>query len=947
MIEEHHFAIIAITEVLPKNRSTYEIDDVEWQLLGYSLFHNELSTTTGRGVIVYVRSGIDAYQVKVNDYTFIEAVQISILCHRNRKLLFTCIYRSPSVNDVECVQEISQILQTRVIDGKHHDFQTVVGDFNIKHIDWENDSSATNENHMASVFLECVRDSFMIQHVREPTRYRNEEQPNILDLIFTNEEGMISDLKYCEPIGNSDHVTLLFNLLTGSEDKHEIRQTLRYFKGDYDAINFVLESIKWEDTLAHKGAEESWNEFADILNNLSKEYIPVRNSSTKIFNTPWMNEETLKSLKRKRTKWKKFNYCRNPQNRELYAQARNEAKRKVKEAKRDYEKEVASKSKSNPKVFWKYIQSKTKVKDEIKCIEDSEGDIHTDDTIKAELLNSYFTSVFTKEDDAPIPEFRKTDTVLDSLTFTREHVEKLLKGVDEGKTKGADDIHPKLVKETAGQIAAPLTYIFQKSLDMGVVPTDWKLANVTPIHKKGPKHISSNYRPISLTSILCKIMERIIRDSIMEHMEQNRLFTEHQHGFRKGRSCITQLIEVIDEWTEHLNNRDSIDAVYLDFQKAFDTVPHKRLLTKLEGYGIRGKLLKWIGSYLTDRQQRVILNGKESEWQAVTSGIPQGSVLGPTLFLLYINDLPDVVDSVVKLFADDAKVYSVVNNDEQQSKLQDDLDNLMNWSNTWLLRFNQSKCKHLHMGRETNTTYNLGDCEIEKTSQEKDLGVVVDKQLKFQQHIYSSVKKANRKLGLIRRSFTHMDKDMFLTLYKSIVRPHLEYGSNIWTTIYKKDKIALENVQRRATKLVPGIQHLCYSERLRKLGIPSLQYRRVRSDLVETYKIINGIDVVTRNIFPQNPHNIPTRGNTCKIYKQHTRIDVRKYSFTQRVVDHWNALPEDIVSAPSVNSFKSKLNSSWNVSFKFEPDCYGPEATSRSQFIRQNQLRRVREADEA
>ena len=379
---------------------------------------------------------------------------------------------------------------------------------------------------------------------------------------------MWCDLNYCEPIGNSDHVTLLFKLLTGTEDKREMRQTLRYFKGDYDAINCVLESIKWEDTLAHKGAEESWNEFADILNNLSKEYIPVRNSSTKIFNTPWMNEETLKSLKRKRTKWKKFKYCRTPQNRELYAQARSEAKRKVKEAKRDYEKEVANKSKSNPKVFWKFVQSKTKVRDEIKCIEDNDGDIHTDDSTKAELLNSYFTSVFTKEDETPIPEFRKTDTVLDSLIFTIDQVEKLLKGVDEGKTKGADNIHPKLVKETTGQIAAPLTYIFQKSLDMGVVPTDWKLANVTPIHKKGPKHISSNYRPISLTSILCKIMERIVRDSIMEHMEENHLFTEHQHGFRKGRSCITQLIEVIDEWTEHLNNRDSIDAVYLDFQKA-------------------------------------------------------------------------------------------------------------------------------------------------------------------------------------------------------------------------------------------------------------------------------------------------------------------------------------------------------------------------------------------
>ena len=170
-------------------------------------------------------------------------------------------------------------------------------------------------------------------------------------------------------------------------------------------------------------------------------------------------------------------------------------------------------------------------------------------------------------------------------------------------------------------------------MDEGTLPNDWKKANVTPLHKKGPKHKVSNYRPISLTSILCKTMERIVRDAIMEHMESNNLFTKHQHGFRKGHSCVTQLIEVIEEWTKELDSHNNIDAIYLDFQKAFDTVPHKRLITKLHGYGIRGKLLSWIENFLTDRKQRVILNGKESDWTDVSSGIPQESVLGPTLFI--------------------------------------------------------------------------------------------------------------------------------------------------------------------------------------------------------------------------------------------------------------------------------------------------------------------------
>ena len=578
----------------------------------------------------------------------------------------------------------------------------------------------------------CVRDSFLIQHVKEPTRYRNEDRPSILDLILTNEEGMVSELQYCDPIGNSDHVTLVFSILTRIEEKRENRHGLRYFKGDYGAINNKLQNIQWEDTLAHKDVEESWCEFADTLNNTAKEHIPVRNSQNKcFFNTPWINLETLQSLKRKRTRWKKYKYCKSPENKNLYVHARSEAKRKVKEAKHDYEKEVASKTKTDSKVFWKFIQSKTKVKEEIKCIEDQQGDIHTDDTSKAALLNSYFTSVFTKEDDTPIPEFKSTENILDNITFNVEQVQKLLEGVNETKSKGADNMHPKLVRETAGQISKPLTLLFKKSMETGQVPSDWKIANVTPIHKKGPKHVPSNYRPISLTSIICKIMERIIRDAIIDHMEDNRLFTDHQHGFRKRRSCITQLIEVIDEWTENLDKRENMDVVYLDFQKAFDTVPHKRLLKKLEGYGIKGNVLRWIASYLDNRQQRVILNGKESDWQAVTSGIPQGSVLGPTLFLLYINDLPDVVENVVKLFADDTKIYSIVNNETQQIALQEDLNRLMNWSETWLLHFNQSKCKHLHIGRETNARYKLGNTTVEKTSNEKDLGVIIDDQFKI------------------------------------------------------------------------------------------------------------------------------------------------------------------------------------------------------------------------
>ncbi|KAK3101483.1 hypothetical protein FSP39_003928 [Pinctada imbricata] len=524
----------------------------------------------------------------------------------------------------------------------------------------------------------------------------------------------------------------------------------------------------------------------------------------------------------------------------------------------------------------------------------------------------------------------RTDKTLSNIEIQETDVYKIFSQIKETKSQGPDNLHPKYIKETAQELTKAAVHIFRKSIEEGKLPQDWKIANITPIHKKGAKHNVSNYRPISLTSIMCKSLEKIIRDQIMSYMESNNLFTEHQHGFRSGHSCVTQLIEVIDNWTEELDKHNSVDTIYLDFQKAFDKVPHRRLLHKLKSYGICGSLYNWLEDFLNNRKQRVVLNDTHSDWGDVTSGIPQGSVLGPILFLIYINDLPDVVHNIAKLFADDTKLYSVVNNSNQQFTLQEDINKLTDWSNEWLLKFNIDKCKHLHLGRQTNYTYTMAGKEITKINNEKDLGIIIDNELKFQTHICTQVKKANQILGLIKRSFSYLDEEMFLTLYKSLVRPHLEYGSNIWSVIYKKEAISIENVQRRATKLLTNLKDLSYCDRLKHLGLPTLEYRRLRSDMVETYKIMNNLDHVNKEkIFPLNT-NI-TRGHNKRIYKKYSRTNVRKFSFTQRVVETWNSLPANVVEAKSVNIFKNKLNAHWKGFYqKFVPSCYGPEATRNS-----------------
>ena len=297
---------------------------------------------------------------------------------------------------------------------------------------------------------------------------------------------------------------------------------------------------------------------------------------------------------------------------------------------------------------------------------------------------------------------------------------------------------------------------------------------------------------------------------------------------------------------KHFSNED-VDIIYLDFAKAFDKVPHKRLLKNLWGYGIREKVHIWIKEFLTDRSQKVVIEGKSSDSANISSGIPQGGVLGPILFLIFINDLPGVILSFIKLFADDAKLFGRVNIIMQGLTVQVSLDNSVDWAKLWKMNYHFKKCKHLHVGNhDLNIEYTMqtetGEIKVKKVQSEKDLGVIFDQKLKFTEYINSKVNKANRNVGLIFRTFTFMDKDMFLNLYKSVVRPHLEYASTIWYPMYKKDKILIQNVQRGATRLLKCIKHLPYEERLITLGLPSLEYRRDRADLIQVYKIMHGID---------------------------------------------------------------------------------------------------------
>ena len=359
------------------------------------------------------------------------------------------------------------------------------------------------------------------------------------------------------------------------------------------------------------------------------------------------------------------------------------------------------------------------------------------------------------------------------------------------------------------EIPVPVCMLFEESLREGRVPEDRRRANVVPIYKSGNRGKAKNYRPVSLTCQLCKVFEKLVRDVLVEHLETNRLLKETQHRFRKGRSCLTNLLSFLDRIMEELDNGRSVDVIYLDFAKAFDEVPHQRLLRKLEVYGVLGELLSWIRGWLLNRWQRVGVRGSWSRWRRVLSGIPQGSVLGPVLFLVFIDDLEEGLRSEVLKFADDTKIFREVVSEVDRDVLQRDLDRLVQWSEVWQMRFNVDKCKVMHLGRgNLRGNYVMNGGSLGVVDEERDLGVRIMSDLKALAHCAYVSSRANRVLGMISRTMVYRSADVLTRLYKSLVRPHLEYCVSAWSPHYVKDKEMLERVQHRFTRMVPGLREV-------------------------------------------------------------------------------------------------------------------------------------------
>jgi hypothetical protein len=458
-----------------------------------------------------------------------------------------------------------------------------------------------------------------------------------------------------------------------------------------------------------------------------------------------------------------------------------------------------------------------------------------EDKEMADLLNRFFSGVFTREDTSNIPDPEPTGCrqELKGVNISARAVKEQIRKLKVDGAAGPDGLGPLVLKKLMDQIAEPLAVIMRTSLKEGVVPEDWRSANVTPIFKKGSMADPGNYRPVSLTAVSCRVMEGIIKDHVVNHLERHGLIRATQHGFMRGKSCVTNLLTFFEKITAAIDGGEAVDVIYLDFAKAFDTVPHERLKKKMKAHGIGGALYRWIAAWLSNRKQRVVLNGKESSWEAVLSGVPQGSVLGPLLFTIFINDL-DVAISDLELlikFADDTKISRVIRSDADSAGLQLALNRLIDWSVKWGMLFNVKKCKVMHIGRGNGKSdYEMAGSVLDKTREEKDLGVIVSDTLKPAAQCAKAAKTALSVLGQITRAFRYRDKRTFVQLYKQYVRPHLDFAVQAWSPWLQADITVLEKVQQKAVKMVSGLRSHDYTERLKELRLTTLTERRHQAD---------------------------------------------------------------------------------------------------------------------
>jgi hypothetical protein len=903
---QHYYDIITFSETFLSSNSTHDL-----RLDGYQPIVRKDRDTFGGGVAAYLSNNL-AY-VRRHDLEMLDTECLWLQVNTSStKFLIAVVYRPPNSDNM-----FWEHLETM--------YDNAIS-LSVMPIIFAGDLNADPTTRQGVYLDQFATSNLLTIHVTEPTRI-TETSATILDQFVSNCPNLITNTEVHPPLATNDHCTISINIrLKMHKPETFTRHIWLYNKANFNGLNLAIRRYDWDTCFQCETIDEVLLRWTMAFLSLAREFIPNKTVTIRPKDVPWFSNEH-RQLKKDKDRLHKIAKRSNlPVAWHNFRAARNKYVGKLREAENKYKQELASTLQNpanmNSKKWWQLTKKfMGKFSDStMPPITDIENDVTIfDATAKAELFNRSFIS-YSKLDDsnAQIPNMvtKKTTSTLKEITITENEVLDILLSLNTSKASGPDMISTKMLKETAHSIAPSLHRLIVLSLRTHSVPQGWREANVTPIHKKGTKSLCNNYRPISLLNITAKVCEKVVFKHLFNYIKDNNLITTHQSGFIPGDSTVNQLVYLYNLFAKALNDKQDIVLVFCDQSKAFDKVWHPGLIYKLQTFGITDSLLLWFKSYLANRRQRVTIKNAKSSWKTIQAGVPQGSILGPLLFLIHINDIIDGIESQIKLFADDTSLFLIVDDDQNTCRLQlnRDLERIDKWAKSWLVTFNPEKTKLLHISLKHNVNHPIlifNNHQLEKVEAHKHLGITFNDKLTWTHHINNIFTSANVKLILLSKLKFILDRKTLFTLYTSFIRPCLEYGNIIWNNLSETDSDKLESVQRRAMRIITGCitrtsTQLLYEE----TNLEKLAKRRERSILLFFHKIIN--NNTPDYLQEMKPDiNVNRHGRNLRSSNNFTlpycRINRYQDSFLPTAINLWNQLDEDVRNIFCYNSFKCKL----------------------------------------
>ena len=757
------------------------------------------------------------------------------------------------------------------------------------------------------------------QIIDSPTRI-SPTSTSLIDLILVTDTLNCTDKGTIQPFC-SDHHAIYFstNFVTTKTHCYK-RKVWQYNNANFDEYRQNLNACNWD--MDELSIDDQVNKLTSNMLKSAEKSIPNKDVTIRPTYLPWFHNEIRKEIRKRNRAHCLAKQTNTPENWKKFRESRNHVVLLIRQSKLNYFNKLATnlnQGNLKAKQWWKIAKQflKQNTESNISLLIENNRQ-YSEPVDKANILNNYFCEQSNVDDShAFLPPFEPSASFLDGINISETDVEDVLKLLDNNKACGPDLINPRLLKEGSEFLATKLSHIFNQSLTSSHFPSSWKLANVVPIFKKGDKTNSANYRPISLLSCIGKVFEKCVFKHLHNYLVNNNIIITAQSVFTPKDSAVYQLIDIYDTFLKALDEGKEVRAVFCDISKAFDRVWHRGLLFKLRRIGVIGPLLSWFESYLGHRLQRVVMEGSFSEYLEVKAGVPQGSILGPMLFLIYINDIVCDIGSCIKLFADDTTLYLIVEDPNLAANLMDnDLDKIHNWANRWLVKFNPQKTEEMLFSRKlqkvNHPKLTMDNIEIQRVPFHKHLGIIFNSDCSWHEHIISITDKAWKRIHLLRALKFQLDRNSLQTMYFSFIRPLLEYGDVIWDNCCNYEKYEIEKIQIEAGRIVTGATRSCSKSKIiEETGWDTLEIRRYKHRMITFYKMVKGIAPSYLQILvPPSVHQVSQRSlrNNDQLVIPRSRTNIYNKSFIPQASVEWNALPTEAKNCTTLYTFKSFLN---------------------------------------